>query len=72
MHPFANRDGEGVFVRSDGVEMPTDLHEETLAFLDGLHDDCNKFADNPKEGAGLSVGAFFKREFDQWIEETKV
>jgi hypothetical protein len=38
----ASRDGEGIFVRDDGIEIPKDVLDETELFLDDVHDRCYK------------------------------
>jgi hypothetical protein len=40
--PVASRDGEGIFVRDDGIEIPKDVLDETELFLDDVHDRCYK------------------------------
>ncbi|TRY70897.1 hypothetical protein TCAL_02797 [Tigriopus californicus] len=72
IHAEVNRDGEGRFVRNDGREMPSSILEETMVKLDFIHDDCNKFAKDPKKFAQLSIGEVFKKEFDTWLHEEKI
>ena len=40
----ANGDGEGIFLRNDGKEMPHVILQETRDFLWSVHNDANKFA----------------------------
>ena len=39
---MASRDGEGIFVRDDGTEIPKEILDETELFLDEVHDKCYK------------------------------
>ena len=43
--PVASRDGEGIFIRDDGLEIPKDILDETELFLDKVHDQCYKVTD---------------------------
>ena len=40
----ANGDGEGIFLRNDGKEIPQDILKETRDFLWSVHNEANKFA----------------------------
>ena len=52
-----NRDGEGIFIRDDGKEMPKEILEETSEFLWAIHEDANKFAKVTQvEDAPKSIG----------------
>ena len=65
-----NRDGEGIFIRNDGKEMPKDIFEETSEFLWTVHEDANKFAKVTEvEDAPKSMGHYFEKRFNAWLKE---
>ena len=65
-----NRDGEGIFIRDDGKEMPKDIFEETSEFLWTVHEDANKFAKVIEvEDAPKSIGHYFEKRFNDWLKE---
>lgn len=68
---MANRDGEGVFLRDDGQEIPAHIKAETEAKCEAIHEDLNKFAreDYPVSEVPRSVGHYFDDEFSAWLKE---
>jgi hypothetical protein len=66
----ANRDGEGVFLRVDGKEIPDDILDDTFEFLEKVHEDLNKFAreEFDPEDIPKSVGHYFESEFKTWLQ----
>ena len=67
-----NRDGDGVFLRNDGKEMPKDILEETRDFLWKVHDEANKFSKiKDLKEAPQSIGHYFQQRFNEWIQQKK-
>eukprot|EP00095_Tigriopus_kingsejongensis_P003306 maker-scaffold355_size198070-snap-gene-0.36 protein:Tk03306 transcript:maker-scaffold355_size198070-snap-gene-0.36-mRNA-1 annotation:"GG11620" len=67
-----NRDGEGLFIRNDGLEIPSNILEETLTQLDLIHD-SDKYIDNPAPVEDkLSMGEVFRQEFELWLQDHKI
>ena len=69
----ANRDSEGVFIRTDGQSVPLEILEETLDYLWSVHEDANKFSRNPEKSAIIpqSMGHYFDEKFQDWLEKDK-
>lgn len=66
---MANRDGEGIFLRDDGVQMPEKLRIETEEKMEEIHEDLDKFADPEFDGVmPKSVGHYFEAEFEKWLK----
>lgn len=68
----ANRDSEGVFIRSDGELVPNEIAEETIDFLWSIHKEADKFSRQAQKFAHQipkSMGHFFEERFQTWVEE---
>ena len=69
----ANRDCEGIFIRTDGHSVPLEILEETMDYLWSVHEEANKFSRDPDTSVVIpqSMGHYFDEKFQNWLENDK-
>ncbi|XP_040579531.1 spermine oxidase [Lepeophtheirus salmonis] len=69
---ITNSDGNGIFVTHSGKMPPKKLCEETLEFLESLHNDINDLIDeegNLSKGITFSLGYYWQYRFNEWLQQ---